>query len=57
MILLSLGALQLELLLIFLVELFSDKRDQMMELVYQKVKLMIIGMHTSKLRRKFSTQK
>ncbi len=38
-ILLSLGVLQLELLLIFLVELFSDKSDRMSELVYQNVKM------------------
>ena len=45
------------LLLVFLVDLFSDRRKQILKLVYQYVKMMIIGMHNSKLHRKFSTKK
>ena len=58
---LSLGALHLEPLLILLVELFSDKRDRILKLVYQYVKMIIIGTHNSEMRRKlcrkFSTKK
>ena len=32
-------------------------RDQIIKFVYQNVKMMIIGMHNSKLLRKFSTKK
>ena len=53
----SLGALHLELLLIFLVELFSDNIDRMLELLYQYVKMMIIVMYKSKMLREFSTKK
>ncbi len=53
--LLSLGALKP--LLIFLVTLLSDQRDQILELLYQYVKVVIIIEHKSKMLRKFSTKK
>ena len=55
--LLILLALHLEPLLILLVELFSDKRDRILELVVQYVKRMIIVMHNSEMLRKLSTKK
>ena len=53
----SSSELHLELSLTFLVGLLLHKRDQMLELVYQFVKMVIISMHTLKLLRKFSTKK
>ena len=55
--LLSLGAVHLELSLTSLVGLLLHKRDPMLELVYQFVKMVIISMQTLKLLRKFSTKK
>ena len=53
--LLSLGAL--EPLLIFLETLLSDQRDQILELLYQYVKVVIIIVHSSKTLRESSTKK
>ena len=51
----SLVAAPLGLLHIFLVDLFSNRRNQMANLVYQCVKMVTIGMYDSKMLRKFST--
>jgi hypothetical protein len=53
--LLSLGAL--EPLLIFLVTLLSVQRDQILELLYQYAKAVIIFVHNSKILIEFSTKK
>ena len=53
----SLVAVPLEPLPIFSEGLFSARRNQMLNHVYHCVKVMIIGMQNSKLRRKFSTKK
>jgi hypothetical protein len=55
-IILSQPAVPQELLLISLGELFSGKREHILKLVYQYVKMMIIDMHNSKMRRAFSTK-
>ena len=49
------GAVQHEHSLIFLAGLFLDKHEQILESVYQFVKIMIIGMHNSKLPTRFKT--
>jgi hypothetical protein len=51
------AAVQQELWLISLGELFSGTRVQMLELVYQYVKMVIIEVHNSKVLRKFLTKK
>ena len=48
-----LDAVRLELLLIFLAELFLRNRDQILELVFQYVTAIMIDMQNSKLLRKF----
>ena len=53
----SLVAVPLEPLPIFSEGMFSARRNQMLNHVYHCVKVMIIGMQNSKLRRKFSTKK
>ena len=54
---LSLVAVQLELSLIFLVDQFSYRRKQLLNLVYPYVKMMKIGMHNSRRLRQFSNKK
>jgi hypothetical protein len=51
------GRVPLGLLHIFLVYLFSTRRNQMSNLAYQCVKMVTIGTHNSKMLRKFSTKK